>query len=199
MPKRKDEQQFLFSDAEVNYQVKPSPSAQPIWEMDRSRLEKWKVSIAEYQHGVRQGQCTKQGELFDLVAPTYLSSMPSPEIDPFCLRLHNFFFFDRPSDIGSDSCLYFAIDTLAQIILYIGQTCKVDRRWSNQHDCKRYVDNYKQLHFTHGMPEAIAIAFYWEVPQDDRLRRQLELNEILKWRSPFNKENWALWSAPFAQ
>jgi hypothetical protein len=155
MPKRKDEQQFLFSDAEIKYQVKPPQNAQPILEMDRSRLEKWKVRISEYQQGVLQdirlGQPVKQGELFNLTAPTYTSSIPLQEIDPFSLRLHNFFFFDRPSDISSDACLYFAIDTLARIILYIGQTCKVDRRWSNHHDCKRYVDNYKQLHFTHAM------------------------------------------------
>jgi hypothetical protein len=199
MPKRKDEQQFLFSDAEVKYQVKPSQNAQPIWEMDRSRLEKWKISISEYQHNARQGQSTKQGELFDLEPPTCIYASPPQEIDPFSLRLHNFFFFDHPSDISSDACLYFAIDTLAPMILYIGQSCKVDRRWTNHHDCKRYVDNYKQLHYTHGMPEAIAIAFHWEVPHDDRLRRQLELSEILKWRSPFNKENWVHWSTPFVQ
>jgi hypothetical protein len=203
MAKHKNEQPFLFSDAEVKYQAKSSHNAQPIWEMDSPTLEKWKASIAKHQQEMRGGRTDTQVELFDLSgnlpSVNSISSpvIPAEDIDPFSLRLHNFFFFDRPSEIGSDSCLYFAIDTIAQIILYIGQSCKVDRRWSNHHDCKRYVDNYKQLHFTHSMPEAIATAFWWEVPQDDRLRRQLELNLILRWRSPFNKENWSLWSAPF--
>jgi hypothetical protein len=197
MSKQKNEQQFLFSDVEVKYQVSSSHQVQPIWAMDGTTLKKWKASIAKHQLEVRQGQSAHQGELFDLLS--HQASTYAEDIDPFSLRLHNFFFFDRTSEIGSDSCLYFVIDTVAQILLYVGQTHKADRRWSSYHDCKRYVENYKQLHFTHGIAEGISTAFYWEVPPDTQLRQRLESSLILRWKPPFNKENWQLWSAPFAK
>jgi hypothetical protein len=197
MSKQKKDRQFLFSDAEVKYQVRSSQNAQPIWVMDISALKKWKDSIAKYQNELRQGHSFQQGELFDLTS--LQTSVLADGIDPFSLRLHNFFFFDRDSEIGSDSCLYFVIDTLAQLLLYVGQTHKADRRWSSYHDCKRYVENYKQLHFTHGLAEGISTAFYWEVPPDAQLRQKLELSLILRWKPPFNKENWQLWSTPFVQ
>lgn len=196
MSKKKNDQQFLFSDAEVKYQVRSSQNVQPILTMDVSALKKWKDSIAKHQQELRQGQSLQQGELFDL-ASHHQDSIQVKDIDPFSLRLHNFFFFDRPSEIGSDSCLYFVIDSLAQILLYVGQTHKADRRWSSYHDCKRYVENYKQLHFTHGIAEGISTAFYWEVPPDAQLRQKLEQSLILYWKPPFNKENWHLWNTPF--
>ncbi|WP_334952755.1 hypothetical protein [Nostoc sp.] len=47
------------------------------------------------------------------------------------------------------------------------------------------------------MKTAVNIAFWWDTPTDRRARQELELNLILKWRSPFNKENWERWGQPF--
>lgn len=44
---------------------------------------------------------------------------------------------------------------------------------------------------------AVNAAFWWDAPVDRRTRQELELNLILKWRSPFNKENWERWGQPF--
>ncbi len=54
------------------------------------------------------------------------------------------------------------------------------------HDCKSYIENYQDLHYGHGLQTAVNIALWWLLPQDQRLRQELELSLILKWRSPFN-------------
>ncbi|HEY9834046.1 MAG TPA: hypothetical protein V6D26_26070 [Stenomitos sp.] len=38
--------------------------------------------------------------------------------------------------------------------------------------------------------QAVNIAFWWDTPSDHTARLDLELSLILRWRSPFNKENW---------
>lgn len=48
-----------------------------------------------------------------------------------------------------------------------------------------------------GYSPAVNAAFWWDAPIDRRTRQELELNLILKWRSPFNKENWERWGQPF--
>ncbi|WP_196602024.1 hypothetical protein [Gloeocapsopsis dulcis] len=47
------------------------------------------------------------------------------------------------------------------------------------------------------MKTAVSIAFWWDAPVKTKPRQQLERALIQKWRSPFNKENWTLWSTPF--
>ena len=72
-----------------------------------------------------------------------------------------------------------------------------NKRWQGTHDCKGYLDKYQSLHYQHGLSCAVNIVFWWNVPAVARARQQMELELIERWRSPFNKENWTLWGAPF--
>jgi hypothetical protein len=91
----------------------------------------------------------------------------------------------------------FVIDSAASLLLYVGETKRSNKRWRGTHDCKHYISSYQDLHYRYQMETAVNIGFWWDTPIERRARQQLELSLILKWRSPFNKENWELWGQPF--
>jgi hypothetical protein len=162
-------------------------------QMDSDYLQRWKTQIVQHQHQIRVSQPVEQATLFNLGSPRV-----NPEvIDPFALALHSFSFFRLPVDGPGNACIYFVLDTAAELVLYIGETCRSNKRWKGHHDCKRYVDNYQSLHYQHGLSTAVNIAFWWDAPVQTKPRQQLELSLILKWRSPFNRESWSLWGRPF--
>jgi hypothetical protein len=189
-----DKQLPLFSVQEERGIYNPGPVRKPELAMEQENLEDWKQAIASYQQEIRIHQPTEQGMLFSMERTT-----ANPEaIDPFYLKLHNFFFFERPaSHLPAQPCIYFVIDIAVPLILYIGETNKANQRWKGVHDCKRYVLNYRHLHHRYGLKTAINTAFYWETPAATRPRQKLESALIYKWRSPFNKENWEFWGTPF--
>jgi len=80
--------------------------------------------------------------------------------------------------------------------------CKLEvwegKRWKGEHGCKQYLDSYHSLHHHYGLQREVSIAFWWDTPTNRRSRQELELSLILKWRSPFNKENWERWGQPFS-
>lgn len=161
--------------------------------MDAEALMRWKIQIAARQQRTREGQFLQQATLFELI-PAHCDP---DKIDPFSLRLQSMAFYSLPADSPGEACIYFVIDRAAQLILYIGETCRSNKRWKGHHDCKTYVENYQSLHYQHQLSHAIGIAFWWDAPVQTKPRQQLELSLIHKWRSPFNKENWKLWGAPF--
>lgn len=190
----RDNQLYLFSTAEQRKFKVSSSKAQYSLELGSHSLQKWKTEVADYQQQVRLTEVEQQGALFDWAE----ASIDPAVIDPFYLQLHNFLFFEWPaSQHPSRPCIYFVIDTTIPLILYIGETCKANQRWKGVHDCKRYVSNYQSLHYQHGISTAINTAFYWDTPAQTRPRQKLELGLILRWRSPFNKENWDFWGTPF--
>ncbi|MCC5652583.1 hypothetical protein LC609_22730 [Nostoc sp. XA013] len=91
-----------------------------------------------------------------------------------------------PTDSLGDACLYFIVDSGAGLILYVGETCRSNKRWKGIHACKDYIASYQDLHYRYGMKIAVNIAFWWDATIDRRARQELELNLILKWRSPLN-------------
>lgn len=101
-----------------------------------------------------------------------------------------------PTDAGS-AAIYFVIDNAMPLLLYISETCRSSKRWKGEHGCKQYLDSYHSLHYHYGLQREVSIAFWWDAPTDRRARQELELSLILKWRSPFNKENWNRWGQPF--
>jgi hypothetical protein len=107
-------------------------------------------------------------------------------------------FWRMPADSPGDACLYFVVDSAADLILYVGETCRSNKRWKGIHACKDYIASYQDLHYRYEMKTAVNIAFWWDAPVDRRARQELELSLILKWRSPFNKENWERWGQPFS-
>ena len=179
----------LLSDSEIGF----TSSGSELLLMDSNALLKWKSQIAAYQQTARNTRPVQQVTLFDL-APVH--SNPDA-IDPFSLHLCPMSFYRLPADGPGQACVYFVLDSAAQLVLYIGESCRSSLRWKGKHDCKRYIEKYIDLHYRYQLKTAVNMAFWWDTPVKTRLRQQMELSLILKWRSPFNKESWALWGTPF--
>ncbi|MEI6427067.1 MAG: GIY-YIG nuclease family protein [Pseudanabaena sp. ELA607] len=193
--------------------------------MNAATLTQWKQGILNHQLGIRsQIQQQNQingiptieqskllgaqleaslGSLFDsnldssLAQGTAADGFKCRQIDPFELAVYPAEFYRLPQLVGNDACIYFVIDQSAQLLLYVGETCRSQKRWQGAHDCKRYIQNYQLLHYQHQQPAAVVITFAWDVPQSPHQRKQLEQQLIQLWRSPFNRENWHHWQAPF--
>ncbi|OUL24001.1 hypothetical protein BV378_20445 [Nostoc sp. RF31YmG] len=161
--------------------------------MDADALVQWKSRIFDYQQWVRESQPPQQTALFD-IAPKHCDP---DQIDPLLLQLVPMSFYRMPADSHGDACLYFIIDSAASLILYVGETCRSNKRWKGIHDCKDYIASYQDLHYRYGLQTAVNAAFWWDAPVDRRARQELEQALIQKWRSPFNKEMWERWGQPF--
>ncbi|WP_335093618.1 hypothetical protein [Nostoc sp.] len=101
-----------------------------------------------------------------------------------------------PADSPGDACLYFIVDSAASIVLYVGETCRSNKRWKGIHASKDYIASYQDLHYRYRIGTAINAAFWWNAPIERKSQQELELKLILKWRclrratpTPFNKEN----------
>ena len=194
----KPNQLDLFSQSEVS--VTPS-NKPPILLMDVAALSKWKARIFTHQQRVKKAQPVKQESLFTLSSEVTLCGSPThvdPHIiDPFTLKPSPLSFYRLPADSPGQACLYFVIDMTADLLLYVGETCKSNKRWKGTHDCKRYIEKYLDLHYKYELNTAVNIAFWWDAPEKTRPRQELELALIQKWKPPFNKENWQYWGQPF--
>ncbi|MBD1836634.1 GIY-YIG nuclease family protein [Coleofasciculus sp. FACHB-501] len=161
--------------------------------MSADALVRWKAQIAAHQQCARESKPGKQVALFDL-APVHCDP---DAIDPFSLRLCPTSFYRLPVDSPGEACIYFVLDNATGLVLYIGETCRSNKRWKGVHDCKRYIEKYQDLHYRHGLQTAVNMAFWWDAPALTKPRQQLESELIAKWKSPFNKENWERWGQPF--
>ncbi len=160
--------------------------------MSLAALAEWKQRVFAYQQQVQQTLSPQQQGLFD---PT--DTLDPDKIDPYKLRQQNTEFYKwKYSDSGT-AALYFVIDDEVPILLYIGQTAKSHQRWKGRHDCKDYLMSYRTIHYRLNVPTALGTAFYSQAPALAKPRRKLESALILKWRSPFNKENTKYWNTPF--
>lgn len=187
------EQPSLFSAADVSgsYRVN-TPSM--LLDISPESLQAWKQRIFEFQQQVRDQPPPTQVSLFDLEPSP---SSQADTLNPFALPRQNTEFWRWQASDAGTSALYFVIDEEVPLLLYVGETVKSNQRWKGEHDCKRYLDNYRMIHYTHQIPTQLNIAFWPHAPQATRPRQKLELALILKWRSPFNKENWTMWGTPF--
>ncbi len=185
------EQASLFSAAELSdYQGMAQSEALQI---SQEALQDWKQRIFDYQQQVRIAEPMQQGTLFEMS----VSQQSTDMLNPFTLPQQNTQFWRwKASDTGV-AALYFVIDYELPILLYVGETVKSNQRWKGEHDCKRYLLNYRQAHYQHQLPSALGIAFWSEAPTETRPRQRLESELIYQWRSPFNKENWKFWGTPF--
>ncbi|WOD41324.1 GIY-YIG nuclease family protein [Nodosilinea sp. E11] len=188
-----DYQPSLLSDADLR-------AADLSWAYNRpagsamlaDELQEWKRRVAQFQTTVRSGPAIAQGTLFDLAA-----SSPADTLDPFGLPPRNAEFWRGQFQESGVPALYFVVDHEAAVLLYVGETVKSNQRWKGVHDCKRYILSYVEAHRSHDLPVAVNIGFWPHADRDRKARQALELELIQRWRSPFNKENWAIWSTPF--
>jgi hypothetical protein len=167
--------------------------------MNADALMQWKSRIFNYQKQARKNQPPQQETLFELAGLDIAPAHVDPNtIDPFGLILQPISFWRKPTFDKGQACLYFVIDTAhSPLLLYTGESCHSDHRWKGTHDAKRYIDKYIALHRQHQLSPAVSIAFWFDAPINRKARQQLERALILKWRSPFNKENWQMWGQPF--
>jgi len=138
------------------------------------------------------GAAATQGSLFDMTEP-----MPADSIDPFTLPQRNAEFWREQFTDAGNAALYFVVDHEADVLLYVGETVKANQRWKGTHDCKRYILNYVSAHRAAQLAVQVNIGFWSYAPEERKARQSLESELIRKWRSPFNKENWRVWSTPF--
>lgn len=160
--------------------------------MDAAALVQWKTRITAHQQRTKENELV-QGAFFNVAK----AHVDPDKIAPFSLSLSPMSFYRLPADSPGEACIYFVVDSAAQIILYVGETSRSNKRWKGSHDCKRYIDKYQSLHYQLGLSSAINMAFWWDAPVQTRARQRLESELIERWKAPFNKENWRLWAAPF--
>lgn len=176
------EQPSLFADPDSTLASREHLS------ISESALKDWKQRIFNYQKDLAPLQ---QESLFD-----WVETDPNA-IDPFKLPRQNTQFWRQKAEGEGVAALYFVVDYELPIVLYVGETVKSNQRWKGEHDCKRYLLNYRQAHYDYQLPSSLGIAFWSDAPVKTRDRQKLELALIQRWRSPFNKENWAIWGTPF--
>ncbi|NEP63219.1 MAG: GIY-YIG nuclease family protein [Symploca sp. SIO2G7] len=159
--------------------------------LGKHELVRWKRKVAAFQMTVKTLPVMAQGSLFEVAAN------PADTIDPFALPQQNTEFWRwQASDVGV-AALYFVIDYHSDLLLYVGETVKSNQRWKGEHDCKRYLMNYRHTHYHHHLESQLGIAFWRYAPAERRPRQKAESSLIFRWRSPFNKENWTFWGTPF--
>ncbi|NJL46758.1 MAG: GIY-YIG nuclease family protein [Leptolyngbyaceae cyanobacterium SM2_5_2] len=189
-----DYQPSLLSDgdlraADISWAYNRAPSSSiPLGE-----LQGWKQRVARYQAEVRSAPRVEQGNLFELSTTPELADT----LDPFVLPPKNAEFWRGQLQESGVPALYFVVDHHEPVLLYVGETIKSNQRWQGVHDCKRYILSYIEAHRVHARPVAVNISFWPYATADRKARQGLELALIRRWRSPFNKENWATWSTPF--
>ncbi|MBE9212313.1 GIY-YIG nuclease family protein [Plectonema cf. radiosum LEGE 06105] len=161
--------------------------------MNAEELQRWKTQILDYQMRSRTTPAPTQTTLIELA----IDHCDPDKIDPLQLQMQSMAFYRIPADYPGEACLYFVIDSAANLILYVGETLRSNKRWKGVHDCKDYIASYQDLHYRYKLKTAVNIAFWWDTPTDTKKRLSLEQALIQKWRSPFNKEMWRVWGQPF--
>tara|TARA_B100000900_G_scaffold412491_1_gene434409 strand:+ start:366 stop:863 length:498 start_codon:yes stop_codon:yes gene_type:complete len=121
------------------------------------------------------------------------------KINPFLLTSFSINFWRSNKSVDKGPAMYFVVETIkdAQIILYIGETNSADQRWKGEHDCKTYINNYKEAISNNNLESNLDIRFFLDVPKDVKLRRNLEKQLIYLWLPPFNKETKDRWQTTF--
>jgi hypothetical protein len=182
--------QLKLFEARSAYRVE-----QPKQNMSQAALIKWKRQIFLDQ---QRALATKPIEQTSLFAPPK-SHCDHESINPFQLKLHSSTFYRSPQQ-GERICIYFIIDHAVPLLLYVGETMQTAKqRWNGAHDCRDYIANYIDLHRQYDLEVKVCSAFWYDTPENRTARLKLERELILRWRSPFNKENWHRYGQPFGK
>lgn len=189
------DQLSLFSVSEQKTLKKYGSQQPELLKISSDTLHDWKQRLFHYQQQVCLAPALQQVSLFDSTTETV--AIDPLDLDPFSLPQQNTEFWRWKADGQGVAALYFVIDYELPILLYVGETVKSGQRWKGEHDCKRYLLNYRQAHYQNQLETQLGIAFWSLAPTQTRDRQRLESALIDKWRSPFNKENWDMWGTPF--
>ena len=182
--------QFKLFEAKSAYRVERSKQL-----MSKEALIKWKQRIFLDQQRSLATPPPQQTSLFD--PPK--SHCDYETINPFQLKLHSSTFY-RSNEHGERICIYFIIANAAPLLLYVGETMQTAKqRWNGVHDCRDYIMNYVELHRKYNLEVKMCSAFWYDTPENRTARLKLERKLIMRWQSPFNKENWRKYGQPFGK
>ena len=164
--------------------------------ISRNTLLRWRNKIYNYQNKILK---EKKHTIFQDSLIKSENDYNIFDIDPFSLSSFSINFWRSNKSVHNGPAMYFVIDKLdkSQIILYIGETKSANNRWKGYHDCKNYINNYKETIAETNLKNHIDIRFFLDVPQDVKLRRKLEQRLIYLWLPPFNKETRNRWITTF--
>ncbi len=159
-------------------------------------LTEWRDRI--YNHQFKISKDTNNKTLHQTSLPINTIS-DERKIDPFSLQPLSLNFWRTNQYIHNGPAMYFVIDSMesSRIILYIGETNSANKRWKGEHDCKKYLMNYKEALAHNKLSSHQDIRFFLDVPKEVKLRRKLEQQLIYLWLPPFNKETRDRWATPF--
>ena len=158
-------------------------------------LQQWKSQIFNFQQKTRTASSIEQTTLFDLPSSHY----DSDKIDPLMLELKSISLYQNPINYPKKSCLYFVVDSVANIILYVGVILCSSKVGKQEYGFKEYIQSYQSFHQDYGLQTAIKIGYVLDIPQRKEVIQELKLYFIYKWRSPFNNENCTVWGQPFGR
>ena len=155
----------------------------------------WREKIHKHQHFICKNlnNLSLQRSLFANIDEKFRN------INPFILSSISINFWRSKKVIHKGPAMYFVVDKLnnSEIVLYIGETNSADNRWKGDHDCKIYINNYKESLKENNIKSHIDIRFYLDVPKEVKFRRKLEHQLIYLWLPPFNKETRNRWATTF--
>jgi len=169
------------------------------WSLQAHQLLQWQKEVAAYQGPLFRDE-ESGGEQKELFSATN-GSTSRTRINPLILQAQPLNFWRWPTSPHHGAALYFILDTglvgSRPLLLYIGETSRADQRWKGEHDCKKYLAAYQEALVKAELNYQLSIRFWLDVPRELKARRQLEKILILRWLSPFNKENQQRWTTPF--
>ena len=156
----------------------------------------WRNRIYDHQSKI---SAFNQNDIFQQSFLPETESIDHKKIYPFSLQGLSLNFWRTNQSVHNGPAMYFVIDTMesSQIILYIGETNSANKRWKGEHDCKKYLSNYKEALSCNDLKSHLDIRFFLDVPKEAKLRRRLEQKLIYLWLPPFNKETRDRWSTTF--
>lgn len=177
----------------------PAPVPPPLL---RTQLLDWQERLRGHQGPLFLGESggAAQVSLFTAMAPADPRQLAA-DLDPLALQPQSLSFWRWPEAPHQGAAVYLVIDRpdpqAEPLLLYVGETGRADRRWKGDHDCKRYLAAYGEALRKAGLPMALSIRFWCDVPAAIGPRRALEQALIRRWLPPFNKETRERWATPF--
>ena len=165
-------------------------------QLTRESIFLWREKIYKHQKGIVE---TFHNSYLQKSLINENKIIEIEKYNPFLLNSSSINFWRSSKPIHNGPAIYFVIDSYKkeQIILYIGETFSADKRWKGEHDCKNYINNYKESLSKNEIESHIDIRFSLDVPSEVKSRRKLEQKLIWLWLPPFNKETRGRWSTTF--
>ena len=190
---KKNKQFELFSSSLDTSSSSPHSN---ILKVKSKTLLTWRNRIYEYQSKIEENN---QNNIFQQTIIPEDENVDHKRIYPFSLQGLSLNFWRTNQSVHNGPAMYFVIDTIgkSQIILYIGETNSANKRWKGEHDCKKYLSNYKEALAYNNLTSQLDIRFFLDVPKEAKFRRRLEQKLIYLWMPPFNKETRDRWSTTF--